>query len=892
MDKPRQGGHGGRGRGRGAGRRADGADGPPIAFQRTWTPGEIAERLTKRIAQIAVEDREKFDLTYPHADLWEYRALPALERQQYLANPHCRQVWAAFRDPVCLRRPMTAADRIWGDDTPRAKYTRRKSEWKTVDHWAARELALAHIEFLTQHHAPGRVVVYVGACPAAHVNLLVDLFPHLTLHLYDTAPCAGRPASNVVYHAERFDDATAERYAAGELRGRVLLISGLGAAAVESTAGDDALAAHARRRQHRAWLEVMRPAAALLRFRLPYAAGVTEDLAGNVFFSIWGGCTSADTWLCVAGAAGDAADKPLALQNYEHSVYEDVMFAFNTTVRTAMFDVPSAYLEAGLGYDSCFDCASELFVLENYCTGLAGFEAGSADLIAAVCRLSARLSQICSLSGRTLAAPGDIADEAFYCRRAELPPLWAAGRAAARRQHTIVTMQAYGRALGLSRATTAALADCADLSERVFVFVANRHLRQNAALYDAATPLADALAFYRDESCWSRRLPLGPERTARGAALALPAAAGDGATSDAASKDGATSSVGVHAGRERVVALIDFLVRHAAAGDWVVCAGGGLDESVLYGLALLFPTLAFSCYDARTASQPLAFAPGDERSTRSGEADRPTHRLALIAAPLDEAAAGRLRERADVLAVYDNAAWLALPDSKSEECSRALEEAMRWVRALDARASLVHCGAVPNGASVVADDVLAPVWAPPGAPVCWLEARRGAALRAWDGELVGRELASLHGKLRTGYYAHRLRSDRICHCFDCATEAHVCREYLLHWLVGRDTQHMPTALYYADATDECVVTMVERQLLLGLEVGWDVVPGPSVHGHLAGALQALADSPPALASEPPPPLAPSLKRARGDAESDSGSDGDRAAKRARRGDDPSAAMQV
>jgi cap2 methyltransferase len=97
----------------------------------------------------------------------------------------------------------------------------------------------------------------------------------------------------------------------------------------------------------------MQPKAGMYKFRLPWAAGSSRYLAGDVFLPIWGPQTTTETRLVVQGSE---------IIDWDHKSYEERMFYFNSVNRCFLYmhDVVSH------GLDHCFDCSSEAVVLKRY----------------------------------------------------------------------------------------------------------------------------------------------------------------------------------------------------------------------------------------------------------------------------------------------------------------------------------------------------------------------------------------------------------------------------------------------------------------------------------------------------------------------------------------------
>ena len=64
----------------------------------------------------------------------------------------------------------------------------------------------------------------------------------------------------------------------------------------------------------------MKPAASMLKFRLPWGDGVSEYLAGKIYLPVWGPQTTTETRLIVTD---------IKEASYDNRKYEEQMFYFN-----------------------------------------------------------------------------------------------------------------------------------------------------------------------------------------------------------------------------------------------------------------------------------------------------------------------------------------------------------------------------------------------------------------------------------------------------------------------------------------------------------------------------------------------------------------------------------
>eukprot|EP01113_Clastostelium_recurvatum_P049437 TRINITY_DN9157_c1_g1_i2.p1 TRINITY_DN9157_c1_g1~~TRINITY_DN9157_c1_g1_i2.p1 ORF type:complete len:246 (+),score=71.43 TRINITY_DN9157_c1_g1_i2:73-738(+) len=148
----------------------------------------------------------------------------------------------------------------------------------------------------------------------------------------------------------------------------------------------------------REWHRIMRPHAAMLKFRLPYAHGTTEYLAGEIHLPVFGGRTTSETRLIVSRdecASGSEVPTSASTTLYSHQDYEDLMYHHNVVTRTTYWP----HNVKGEGLDHCYDCAAEIFILKQY---LMSTDESIIDVNEEIAAMSAAISREISSSGRTL----------------------------------------------------------------------------------------------------------------------------------------------------------------------------------------------------------------------------------------------------------------------------------------------------------------------------------------------------------------------------------------------------------------------------------------------------------------------------------------------------------
>lgn len=349
----------------------------------SYTDDEIESRKEKVGSVRSIEDRLKFEKEFDVQAL----ELNSEDYAIYERNPHLRQVFALKRP--FIRQNMHANEnlRFIAHETPTSKYQRRTGEAKTVEHWGQRKLMLSEIEFLTNFIEVGQCykVLYVGAAPGRHLKSLIHLFPAVSQWiLYDPLPFEIFPLlEGVSIENRQFTDEEAKRHINED---NLLFISDLRSVGedLSSEAVEEGVVKDME--SQKKWHLIMKPEASLLKFRLPYTPGRTLYLDGKLYFQLWAGRTSSETRLVATGNK---------LVEYDHMKYSDKLYHFNTVTRTSYYEHDLDTTK--IGYDHCYDCSFEIYILTNYLKKFGKYQSHSD-----ICKLSLQISQACSSTGRTL----------------------------------------------------------------------------------------------------------------------------------------------------------------------------------------------------------------------------------------------------------------------------------------------------------------------------------------------------------------------------------------------------------------------------------------------------------------------------------------------------------
>lgn len=238
---------------------------------------------------------------------------------------------------------------------PRKKYDEKELEKLTTLHWGQRKLFLTELEFLCLNGGRFReneekIVLYIGAAPGLHLNLLTRLFPQFRYILYDPAPFKIEPSDNVEIHQECFTTEEAEKY----INKNVLFICDIRTSEYNKNGkqGEDILADMMLQQE---WYIKLNPVAGLLKFRFSYLPGKTEYLDGDIYLQSFPGKLSTETRLVPFGI-----DRKRA---WDHTEYEEQMFYHNTINRVCYYELDPSFRGH---YCHCYDCAREVQILSLY----------------------------------------------------------------------------------------------------------------------------------------------------------------------------------------------------------------------------------------------------------------------------------------------------------------------------------------------------------------------------------------------------------------------------------------------------------------------------------------------------------------------------------------------
>ena len=284
--------------------------------------------------------------------------IPAKSWKSPHVNPHAAQVY--LNSPGYQYWISPPFHRVLNVDTaPERKYQHTVDQIKTVVHWGQRKLLLSEIEFLTlvgKDGLDGATVVYAGAAPGTHLELLASMFPMVKFVLVDPAPFNVKPSESIHLISDLFTDDLAL-----DLKRQhgpnILFVSDIRTADPDrdSLAESEAKIKSDMEAQ-RHWHLMMEAKRSMFKFRLPWDKQCSEYLDGDIHLPVWGPQSTTESRLITRDGA------PRAMRTYNHERYERQMHYFNSIMRVSLYN----HEISAPGLDYCYDCKAETYILENY----------------------------------------------------------------------------------------------------------------------------------------------------------------------------------------------------------------------------------------------------------------------------------------------------------------------------------------------------------------------------------------------------------------------------------------------------------------------------------------------------------------------------------------------
>jgi len=287
------------------------------------------------------------------------------EKAIYKNNKHIRQVFANGKR--LERAPFSIDTRIINAEAQRSRYKRRNNEWKSVSNDNQKNSLLPEIEILTKFKV--RNVLYASNNKIQHIEKLAKLFSNINFilvspHNYEIN------LDNLKIINNEFTDEIAKRY---KISNMIFICNmSYNYKNYKINANNEELNDNTKElmleniENQIKWCQIIKPVASLLNFKLPWDDDTTKYFDGTLFYPVYGSSTDTETKMLVTDYD--------TMKEYRNNWYEEVMFHFNSVMRTAYYDLnftnelnETNMDEHSVTYlDHCYDCSAELFILNNY----------------------------------------------------------------------------------------------------------------------------------------------------------------------------------------------------------------------------------------------------------------------------------------------------------------------------------------------------------------------------------------------------------------------------------------------------------------------------------------------------------------------------------------------
>ena len=253
--------------------------------------------------------------------------------------------------------------RILNIRSRRKKYVPIDKNIKDTIHDGQRKLLMSEIEFMTNEYnkldSSKKILLYIGASTgirSIHTYTLAKLFPEFEYHLYDKNDFYPKlnELKNIKIFKRWFTDNDSQKYNNNK---NVLLVSDMRDPVIGNSKNNNnpnikkmnKIVNDDMNIQMKFYTDI-NPVSALLKFRLPWTPGKTKYLDGTIYYQVWQGLDSTETRIVPNGK----------IKTYDNTSYEERLSYFNTETRFRFYDHNYKC------YGHCFDCMSEITILENY----------------------------------------------------------------------------------------------------------------------------------------------------------------------------------------------------------------------------------------------------------------------------------------------------------------------------------------------------------------------------------------------------------------------------------------------------------------------------------------------------------------------------------------------
>lgn len=197
--------------------------------------------------------------------------------------------------------------RLLTDDSPEAKYRpKERDDDRTTVHYGQRKLHLSEVEFLTiccdelvrlgkERIYKEIVLIYAGAAPGIHIDLLHSMFPFIKFVLIDPAKFHVQTSPMIEIKQELFTDEMALTLKQEYADHTRLFISDIRRVGHGADINDQDLEVEIEQDMNAQmyWYQILEPFKSMFKFRLPYVANRSNPklsvsyLEGDIYLQLW-----------------------------------------------------------------------------------------------------------------------------------------------------------------------------------------------------------------------------------------------------------------------------------------------------------------------------------------------------------------------------------------------------------------------------------------------------------------------------------------------------------------------------------------------------------------------------------------------------------------------------
>ena len=273
------------------------------------------------------------------------------------ANPHCRQATTStikpfFTEEKLQYRPLSEAPHELTEQSQRMPFVNRPDRDRSPLHFGQLKLHESEKTFLVRHTdacaGTPLVVVYAGAAPGNHIAYLAGMFPSCQFMLYDPAEFCAELRRSPPVNVQLFEETFFTESVASALEARFRAEGTKFAFISDIRTGKEESFVQVDMARQESWVRTLKPDVAMIKFRLPWGAGRTEYLDGDIMLPVFAPLTSTECRLISTRAHAEGPPRV-----YDNRAYEEWCAFHNSVGRIRCYEHDIKLP----GLDHCHDCS-------------------------------------------------------------------------------------------------------------------------------------------------------------------------------------------------------------------------------------------------------------------------------------------------------------------------------------------------------------------------------------------------------------------------------------------------------------------------------------------------------------------------------------------------------